>query len=403
MKIVKSSFFSPRKCKYGDFEMIPDGSWEFSYAFIDYESKLLIASFSNRDKSTWENFGYNGTFIPSKQYIIDLKTLRILEFEDWKHYFDYNKIEIKSEDKKYKLISQRIFDAERNNDTLHEELYDNETGELMSRRESVAFSENKSENLLEAHYRHDKEIEEKKRIFDAKPNLSEFYLLQCEKLNDNDAIIGYYDDNKIYRLTFLNNKFILSRAERIPNCFKDRSVLKFFEAATYSDIDEFWSEFIKDENWYVKFKVDYAYSEKALVLAKHVTEYLNEVRKSQKATFKDYETINEWQGKVWSDDYKKTEIKQWCSNCFKNVYYYGRYPKYICHDCSSKEIYDENGNYLDFFNLGFSGGFKSVTKNAAGEIIKEVDTEQFCDCIIDGKLFFAQEARFGGIVIQLKE
>jgi hypothetical protein len=53
--------------------------------------------------------------------------------------------------------------------------------------------------------------------------------------------------------------------------------------------------------------------------------------------------------------------------------------------------------------LGFSGGFRIIRKNRDGEIIEEDDTKQFCDCIIDGKEYFAQEARFGGIVIQRKE
>jgi hypothetical protein len=36
-------------------------------------------------------------------------------------------------------------------------------------------------------------------------------------------------------------------------------------------------------------------------------------------------------------------------------------------------------------------------------IIREVETEDYCECIIDDKLFFAQEAKFGGIVIQKKD
>jgi len=403
MKIIKSSFFSPRKCEYGNFEIIPDAGWEFSQTFIDYESKLLIVSLSIKDETKWENHGYNGTIIPTKQYKVDLETLRILEFEDWKHYFNYNKIEIISEDGKYKLITQRVFKPENNNDSIIEELYDNISGNLISSSRSIAFSEDKNENLLESKYRSERELEDRIRIYNAKPNLAEFYKIQINQLKDQDVIMYYYDAFDTFKLTFVNDEFVLSKGERFPSKQEDWQSLQYDEITVYSNVDEFWNDFIKDEKWYLKYNIHYGFEHKILVLAKHITEYLNELRREQKSSFKEYEKINEWQGSVWSDEYKKKEVKQWCANCSEPVSYYGRYPKYICQECASKDAYDTNGNILEFSNLGISGGFKATTKNKDGKIIKENDTDQFCDCIIDGKLFFAQEARFGGIVIQLKE
>ncbi|PBJ15713.1 hypothetical protein [Flavobacterium sp. ACN6] len=403
MKIIESSFFKPRKCEYGNFEIIPDEGWEFSQTFIDYESKLLIVSLSIIDKTKWENLGYNGTVIPTKQYKIDLNTLRILECEEWKEYFNYNKIEIISDDKKYKLITQRVFKPENNNDSIIEELYDNVSGDLISSSRSVAFREDKYENLLENKYRSERELEERIRIYNAKPNLAAFYTIQINQLKNQDVIIYYYDAFDTFKLTFLNDEFVLSKGDIFPSKQEDWQSLYYDEIAVYSTIDEFWKEFSKDEKWYLKYNLHYGFDHKPLVLAKQVTEYLNELREEQKSSFKEYEKINEWQGIVWSDEYKKKEIKQWCSNCFKPVNYNGRYPKYICQECASKDAYDADGNVLEFSNLGMSGGFKAITKNKEGEIIKENDTDQFCDCIIDGKLFFAQEARFGGIVIQLKD
>lgn len=403
MKIIKSSFFSPKKCEYGNFEIVPDEGWEFLQTFIDYESKLLVVSLSIKDKTKWENHGYNGTIIPTKEYKVDLETLRILEFEDWKLYFNYNKIETISEDGKYKLMTQRVFKPENNNDSIIEELYDNISGNLISSSRSVAFSKDKNESLLENKYRSERELEDRIRIYNAKPNLAEFYTIQINQLKDQDVIIYYYDAFDTFKLTFVNDTFVLFNVDVFPSKQEDWQLLQYNEIAVYSNVDEFWNDFIKEEKWYLKYNIHYGFDHKILVLAKHITEYLNELRREQKSSFKEYEKINEWQGSVWSDEYKKKEVKQWCANCSKSVSYYGRYPKYICQECASKDAYDKDGNILEFSNLGISGGFKATTKNKQGEIIKENRTDQFCDCIIDGKLFFAQEARFGGIVIQLKE
>ena len=80
MKIIKSSFFNPKKSEFGKFELIPDEGWKISNSFIDYESKLLIVSTSIIDKSKWIDNKYNYT-IPTKEYKIDLSTLKILDYD----------------------------------------------------------------------------------------------------------------------------------------------------------------------------------------------------------------------------------------------------------------------------------------------------------------------------------
>jgi hypothetical protein len=144
-------------------------------------------------------------------------------------------------------------------------------------------------------------------------------------------------------------------------------------------------------------------SQKTLLLAKHIITFFNNLRKIHNFTFKEYEKINNWSNAVWTEEYKTTELKQYCANCQTAVSYMGRYPKCICSACASKDKFDNDGNLLDFYNVGFSGGFKIVRKDRAENVLNEDDTQQSCDCFIDNKLFFAREARFGGIVIQLKE
>ena len=403
MEIIISKLFRPRKCEYGDFELVPESGWKLSQIFKDYESKLLVVSVSCEDKSKWTDNGYNGWAIPTKEFKINLDTLRILEFNEWKEYFNYEKIEFISEDQKYKLITQRVYEPKRNSDGIKEELYDIELNKLISSSESIAFNSEKRDNILENLYRSIKEREEQKRILEAKPNLTEFYLKELDNLKEADIVIGYIDNSNTYKLAFELNQFILSKSDKVPTDYGDWKTMDFYTIQKYSTLDDFWEDFTKDNQWFLKNRMHQTLSEKPLTLTKHIISYFNKLREKHNFTFKEYDNINEWQNSVWSEEYKRTELKQWCSACYKEVNYQGRYPKYICSDCATKDILDNEGNFLDFSNLGLSGGFNIIRKNKDGQIVEEDSTKEFCDCIIDGKVYIAQEARFGGIVIQLKE
>ena len=405
MEIIKSNSLSPRKCDYGDFELQPETGWKISETFIDYESKLLIVSVSNEDRSQWINTGYGRT-IPTKEYKINLQTLSILSPEEWQKYFNYDKVELISEDKRCKLISQRIFEPERNSDGYQEELYDLITNERISRGSSIAFRKEKRENLMESHYRMLNEKEKQKQILDAKPTLEQYYLKRLEELTNHDDILYYYDDLNVFHLRYSDKQFILSGSGKLPTDSKEWKSMKFDLIRSYNNLDEFWNEFITLEKWYVRFKHLHAHglnSTKALLLAKHIISFFNELRRTHDFKYQDYNHINNWSNLVWSDEYKSTELKQWCSNCYKEVYYQVRYPKYICWECMTKSKYDEKGNLLEFSNLSITGGFRITYKDSNGKTIREVETEDYCECIIDDKLFFAQEAKFGGIVIQKKD
>lgn len=403
MQILKSNLLNSKKCEFGDFELQPDEGWKLSQTFMDYESKLLIVSITGTDETKWTNNGYNGWSIPTKEYKIDIKHLTILEFKEWKHFFNYDKIETISADKKYKLVTQRSFEPKRNSDGIREELYEIESGRLLSSSDSIAFREDKRENLLESYYRLKREGVEQKKRLDAKPDLAEFYSKELEKLKENEIIIEYFDDRNSYRLSFVKHRFLLSKGGKIPAGDDDWKSIEFQETVRYADLDQFWMAFAKDEKWFLNYTLHRGLSEHPFVLGKHILQFFNALRKEHKFTYKEYDSIRQWQNSVWSEEYQQTAIKQWCANCYKEVNYQGRYPKYICSECAAKEKWDKDGNLLEFTNLGLSGGFKIIRKNRGGQIIDENHTQHSCDCIIDRKLFFAQEARFGGIVIQRKE
>jgi hypothetical protein len=87
--------------------------------------------------------------------------------------------------------------------------------------------------------------------------------------------------------------------------------------------------------------------------------------------------------------------KQSCPICEKEVSFNARYPRYICPGCSSDPV-DETGKSLVFFNVSITGGFEA----------RYSETDQARDshiCYVSGVKCYADEARFGGIVIQVCE
>jgi DNA-directed RNA polymerase subunit RPC12/RpoP len=86
--------------------------------------------------------------------------------------------------------------------------------------------------------------------------------------------------------------------------------------------------------------------------------------------------------------------KQFCPICQKEVGVNERYPKYICTDCSSKTT-DIEGRPVDYFNTTLLGaGCQGKYKDTTSEIYSSNH------CYVNGILCIAEEARFGGIVIQ---
>ncbi|BAZ18833.1 hypothetical protein NIES4071_107180 (plasmid) [Calothrix sp. NIES-4071] len=86
---------------------------------------------------------------------------------------------------------------------------------------------------------------------------------------------------------------------------------------------------------------------------------------------------------------------QICPICDAAVEPNSRYPKYICSDCRKKAS-DINGKKLVFYNESFSGGYIAYYADSNGK-----EKYNSHDCYIDGIQCIANEARFGGIVIEV--
>ncbi len=84
--------------------------------------------------------------------------------------------------------------------------------------------------------------------------------------------------------------------------------------------------------------------------------------------------------------------KQFCPICGTQVAANPRYPRYLCDPCAEKAT-DENNRRLEFYNESLLGGFAARYVDTGAEYASHV-------CFVEGVRCWAEEARFGGIVIQ---
>jgi hypothetical protein len=81
-----------------------------------------------------------------------------------------------------------------------------------------------------------------------------------------------------------------------------------------------------------------------------------------------------------------------CPICRIELTFNARYPNYICSECSEKAT-DITGRKLAFANKSIGGGFEAIY----------LDNNEVYDnhiCYVNGIECYANEARFGGIVVE---
>jgi hypothetical protein len=88
-------------------------------------------------------------------------------------------------------------------------------------------------------------------------------------------------------------------------------------------------------------------------------------------------------------------VEQRCPICSTPVTFSERYPRYVCESCFAKAA-EEDGRSLTFTNVALSGGFAALYRDTHEERQSHV-------CYIDNIKCWADEARFGGIVIQIDD
>ena len=88
--------------------------------------------------------------------------------------------------------------------------------------------------------------------------------------------------------------------------------------------------------------------------------------------------------------------KHTCPICHAPMSFSLRYPRAVCSQCAA-QAGNERGELLDFYNETLPGsGFRAVVRETGEPHRSHI-------CYIRGIRCYADEARFGGIVIQVLE
>ncbi len=86
---------------------------------------------------------------------------------------------------------------------------------------------------------------------------------------------------------------------------------------------------------------------------------------------------------------------QKCPICGVKVERSSRYPRYVCRECAARAR-SIDGRPLEFSNADAFGGFVARYRDSGAEYSSH-------ECYVDGVPCYADEARFGGIVIQVRD
>lgn len=205
-------------------------------------------------------------------------------------------------------------------------------------------------------------------------------------------------------MNFISKLFGLNKnSDKLEDADFDLDIMDF------NSSNEFWKFITKENKWYLKYSPYRIKNIGTLIseLEPLIIDSTNELRKKMEFSYDDYWKIIDWDNFLIQADmdesnkFKRTEslkFKQFCPNCGLERGFQQRYPKSICGKCYS-ETEDLNGRIVEFFNTEM-GGYGCQGYYVGTEQKEKYESES---CYIDGKEYYAKEARFGGIVIQLKE
>ena len=174
---------------------------------------------------------------------------------------------------------------------------------------------------------------------------------------------------------------------------------KKVNVSDFQSPDAFWKFVTQNRHWYLDYLPQQFDDLQPNLqnLASLISDTLNDLRYSLEFKNDDYWNILQWDN-VLLELKLHEALKQYCSNCKIEMNLLQRYPRAICHDCT-KNLTSPDGRKVEFFNSEAMGygcqGFYSGTNQK-----EKYDSNE---CQIGTKDFIANEARFGGIVIELKE
>lgn len=201
----------------------------------------------------------------------------------------------------------------------------------------------------------------------------------------------YWRDSTFYKLIEIeeeDEEFSLLEARgKYPA--DDWETLRFSEIEKLFDLNDFSSYLAELERpWFEAQPIQLpAWSVQAIL------DNIAMLKQTQELSYREHRLVYAWEGRMY-DAKKDTKFEQYCPNCEQEVDYNPRYPKSLCRRCKELTT-DQEGRPVEYFNEAFGGyGCAGFYKGTKQKEKYESDT-----CFIGSAAYKAQEAKFGGIVI----
>ncbi len=380
--------------QWGNFSLIPSEGWKLGKIFIDHASGLLIANENPVDTSAIQPNEFGTRLIPNNAYVVDPGTGRILPPEEWRQKFDYQPREYLIPDTTFKIVYERKQNVAGNTDFVEEVLIDVASGDVISISRGVAFSAGKRKSVYEQ-YLHNQELRQKEKDREATQlSLQTFFFQMQKQLKPGDVLTRFYDQQQMaFRLQYEEGVFWLQEGDKLPADYSAREGIRYNNNRSFRTIEQAWQFIRAAENWYMTLT---PFGEKVSngMLAKFVIEQGNRIRFSTAINWDQYRAIRVWENQFHTESIRPSEFIQICPNCTEFVSFAPRYPTYLCNECRQL-ITDREGRPLDFYNTSIGGGCQGYYKGSKEKYEGNI-------CFIGDRECIAEEARFGGIVIQMR-
>ncbi len=164
---------------------------------------------------------------------------------------------------------------------------------------------------------------------------------------------------------------------------------KFIELLQFDDVAAFWAWLSRDTDWY-EMKAQQLHP----LMAGLIGQFLPHFKRQNELSQMQHISLMHWENAIRQAD-PGFEPLQFCGICHADVAYFPRYPKYLCKACEAR-ISDAKGRLVEYSNTAAMGyGCQGYYRDTDPPERYDSDV-----CYVDGVACKAQEARFGGIVIQ---
>lgn len=390
MRVISTDNSRRRTFQIDECVFLTDDGWGYSDHIVDHTSGLVLIRVNTIEPvvtDAGKRFGWSSH--PCRHFVFDPEAKCLLCHDEWRSRFSYD-LRIKtSPDGRLECRMQRRYCPEQGIDEIAQELIDTIDHKVLISSSPIAFRPNPLPCLIDEWYQSRSDDQKKAHEELSKRTLEQDYALELTTLKPEDILL----DARQERGTFLR---VVRRQEQFWVYLENDGTEESIDQARNllfkkSKIEHVFRWFARKSDWYKK----WAPSQRAGTLDNYLlrsffVREFNDMRFKHSFAAMDYGHIQRWE-RYFRDgpELRCSEYRQFCPLCKGYHLFFSRYPKSLCHTCRNKEIVDEDGEVVTYERMEEDLFPPSEDHQRLGKLY------------IDQQRVWFEEARFGGIVVQL--